>query len=87
MENICFDCGCMNLRNASTKKVKGFDLNYAGTIRVSLLYGAAWAGASIIWETDRWSILRQTTTRLIVCSLSTFPIAHFFADSREGRLS
>ena len=43
----------------------------------SLLYGAAWAGASIIWEVDNWSILRQTTTHLIICSLCTFPIAYF----------
>lgn len=43
----------------------------------SLLYGAAWTGASIIWKIDSWSILRQTTTHLIVCSLCTFPIAYF----------
>lgn len=43
----------------------------------SLLYGAAWAGASIIWEVDNWSILRQTITHLIICSLCTFPIAYF----------
>lgn len=43
----------------------------------SLLYGAAWAGASTIWETDHWSILRQTITHLIICSLCTFPIAYF----------
>ena len=43
----------------------------------SLLYGAAWAGASIIWELERWSILRQTVTHLIICSLCTFPIAYF----------
>ena len=43
----------------------------------SLLYGAAWAGASIIWEADHWSILRQTITHLIICSLCTFPIAYF----------
>lgn len=43
----------------------------------SLLYGAAWAGASIIWEIDNWSILRQTITHLIICSLCTFPIAYF----------
>ena len=43
----------------------------------SLLYGAAWAGASVIWEIDTWSILRQTAAHLIVCSLSTFPIAYF----------
>ncbi len=43
----------------------------------SLLYGAAWAGASLIWEIDDWSILRQTVTHLIVCSLCTFPIAYF----------
>ena len=43
----------------------------------SLLYGAAWAGASTIWEADHWSILRQTITHLIICSLCTFPIAYF----------
>lgn len=43
----------------------------------SLLYGAAWAGASVIWENENWSILRQTVTHLIICSLATFPIAYF----------
>ena len=43
----------------------------------SLIYGAAWGGASVIWEKENWSILRQTVTHLIVCSISTFPIAYF----------
>lgn len=43
----------------------------------SLLYGAAWAGASVIWEVEKWSLLRQTLTHLIVCSVSTLPIAYF----------
>lgn len=43
----------------------------------SLLYGAAWAGASVIWETENWSLLRQTVTHLMICSLATFPIAYF----------
>jgi len=43
----------------------------------SLLYGAAWGGASVIWEKENWSILRQTVTHLIVCSIATFPIAYF----------
>lgn len=42
----------------------------------SLLYGAAWAGASLIWEAE-WSLLRQTATHLAVCSLATFPAAYF----------
>jgi hypothetical protein len=42
----------------------------------SLVYGAAWGGASVIWEQDNWSILRQTLTHLIVCSASFFPIAY-----------
>lgn len=42
----------------------------------SLLYGAVWAGASLVWEKESWSILRQTITHLIVCSLATFPIAY-----------
>lgn len=28
----------------------------------SLLYGAAWGGASIIWQMEEWSLLRQTVT-------------------------
>lgn len=43
----------------------------------SLLYGAAWAGASAVWDNERWSLLRQTITHLLVCSLATFPIAYF----------
>ena len=43
----------------------------------SLLYGAAWGGASLIWENEKWSLLRQTAVHLAVCSLSTFPIAYF----------
>ncbi len=44
---------------------------------LSLVYGAAWAGASLVWEVERWSILRQTVTHLIICSAATFPIAYF----------
>lgn len=41
----------------------------------SLLYGAVWAAASVIWETD-WSLLRQTLTHLLTCSLSALPVAY-----------
>jgi len=44
---------------------------------LSLVYGAAWAGASIVWETDGWSLLKQTVVHLLVCSAATFPIAYF----------
>lgn len=43
----------------------------------SMVYGAAWAGASLIWEVDGWSLLRQTVTHLLICSLSALPIAYF----------
>lgn len=43
----------------------------------SLLYGAAWSGASVIWELDSWSLLKQTAIHLIICSSATFPIAYF----------
>lgn len=42
-----------------------------------LIYGAAWAGASLVWENEHWSILKQTVTHLIICSAATFPIAYF----------
>lgn len=43
----------------------------------SMVYGAAWAGASLVWEVDGWSLLRQTVTHLLICSLSALPIAYF----------
>ena len=43
----------------------------------SMLFGAAWTGAYAIWENDRWSLLRQTVTHLMVCSVFALPIAWF----------
>ena len=54
----------------------------------SLLYGAAWAGASVIWEMD-WSLLTQTLLHLLICSCATFPIAwllHWMSHSVAGVL-
>lgn len=42
----------------------------------SFVYGAAWAGATVIWEMEGWSILRQTLTHMVICSVATFPIAY-----------
>ncbi len=42
----------------------------------SMLYGAAWAGASAVWNREGWSLLRQTLTHLLICSAATFPIAY-----------
>ncbi len=42
----------------------------------SLLYGAVFAGASVIWETDNWSILKQTIVHCLIVSLTTLPIAY-----------
>lgn len=44
---------------------------------LSMIYGAAWAGASVIWEKDEWSILRQSATHLVITMSATFPIAYF----------
>ncbi len=43
----------------------------------SMLYGAVFAGASLIWEAERWSLLRMTVTHLLVVSLSTLVVAYF----------
>lgn len=43
----------------------------------SLICGAAFGGASVIWEAESWSILRQTVTHFAVTSLAMFPIAFF----------
>ena len=44
---------------------------------LSMVYGAAWAGASVIWDAEKWSLLKMTLVHLIVTSLATFPIAYF----------
>lgn len=44
---------------------------------LSLVYGAGWGGAALVWEQERWSLLRQTLTHLAVCSLTALPIAYF----------
>lgn len=43
---------------------------------LSAVYGAVWAGASCIWEAERWSLTRQTLTHFAVTSVTTFPIAY-----------
>lgn len=43
---------------------------------LSLVYGAAWAGASVIWSVERWSILKMTLVHLAVTSLATLPVAY-----------
>ena len=40
---------------------------------LSMLYGAAWAGAALIWKQEQWSLARQTVTHLLVCSLAPSP--------------
>lgn len=44
---------------------------------LSMLYGAAWAGASIVWDAEHWSLLKMTLVHLLITSLATFPIAYF----------
>lgn len=42
----------------------------------SLLYGAVYAGATVIWETD-WSLTKMTVVHLLVISVITLPVAYF----------
>ena len=42
----------------------------------SLLYGAVYAGVTVIWEKD-WSLTKMTVVHLLVISLITLPIAYF----------
>lgn len=41
----------------------------------SMLYGAAFAGASVVWDTD-WSLTKMTVVHFLICSAATFPIAY-----------
>lgn len=42
----------------------------------AIVYGAVWGGASVIWEIEKWGLLRQTVTHLCIVSAVTFPIAY-----------
>lgn len=53
----------------------------------SMLYGGIWAGGTVIWEQEQWSLLRQTLLHLVICSAATFPIAycmHWMSHSAAG---
>ena len=41
----------------------------------SMLYGAAFAGAAVIWDTD-WNLTKMTVIHFLICSAATFPIAY-----------
>ncbi len=41
------------------------------------IYGSIWAGSSVIWENEDWSLLKMTVVHFLITSLSTFPIAYF----------
>ncbi len=56
---------------------------------VTMVYGAIMAGISVIWDTERWSLLRQTVTHFALCSASTLPVAyhmHWIEQSVSGVL-
>lgn len=40
-----------------------------------MVYGAVFAGGSVIWDMERWSLTRMTLTHLAVISLTALPIA------------
>lgn len=43
----------------------------------SILYGAVFGGASVIWDNEKWSLLKQTLIHFSVITMSSFPIAFF----------
>ena len=44
---------------------------------LAMLYGAAWAGASVVWDAEGWSLLKMTLVHLAIASVATFPVAYF----------
>ncbi|MGN0623110.1 MAG: DUF3021 domain-containing protein [Oscillospiraceae bacterium] len=54
------------------------------------LLGAICAAGSLIWETDNWSLVRQTATHFALLSLTMLPIAyicHWMAHTAAGIIS
>jgi hypothetical protein len=44
---------------------------------LAMLYGAAWSGASLVWDAEGWSLLKMTLVHLGIASVATFPVAYF----------
>lgn len=42
-----------------------------------MVYGAVWSGATVVWERDDWSLLRQSVIHFLIGSLATLPIAYY----------
>ncbi len=40
-----------------------------------IFYGAIWGGASVVWEMEEWSILKQSMVHFLVTVLSTLIVA------------
>ena len=57
-----------------------FESEFIAVVFQTLLYGilgAAFAGASVIWEAESWSIAKQTGIYFLTISLVMLPIAYF----------
>ena len=54
----------------------GSEIN-AALIQTSagMIIGALYAGTSVIWEMEKWSILRMTLTHLLATSVPVLPLA------------
>lgn len=67
----------LSRRRAGAYRLCGSEINAVLLQSVcSLIYGAIWAGSSVVWKKENWSLLRQTITHLIIGSTATFPIAY-----------
>lgn len=42
----------------------------------AFIYGAVWVGSTVIWQIDKWSILKQNFIHFLITSIVVFPIAY-----------
>lgn len=42
----------------------------------ALVYGAVWVGSTVVWQIDKWSILKQNIIHFLITSIVVFPIAY-----------
>jgi CDP-diglyceride synthetase len=57
-----------------------FESELAAVIFQAVLYGVlgtVFAAASVIWEVEKWSIVKQTGIYFLIASLAMLPIAYF----------
>lgn len=75
--SVCINNGTFSPVHPALTEQCGNELNAVLVQTIcSILYGAAFAGASVVWEVERWSLFKQTAVHCAIITTATLPIAY-----------